>query len=144
MALIINKSALRAIPSAGYAGVVHQCRFEIPMPAGLMAGDIIEIGALPAYAHVCGAIFDADVQEGMVVDIGIMSGPVGANDPSRTCGNQLWDDLAVTGHIGGLTATDALRMQKNDVDRGIGIKVVTEATTFVPGAVLALEVAYNF
>lgn len=144
MALIINKPALRAIPSAGYAGVVHQCRFEFTMPANFVVGDIIEIGALPAYARICGAIFDADAQEGMVVDVGIMSGTVGANDPSRTCGNEFWDDLAVNGPISGLTTTDALRVKQTDVDRGIGIKVVTNATALVPGASLNLELAYHY
>ncbi len=142
MAIIKNDSGLLCVPSSGFAGVVHQQRFEISVPAGLVEGDIIELGVLLANARVVGCLFDADEQTDMVVDIGFMSGDVGSDDPDRTCGSDLFNDQAVNGVLTMFTTGAPLRLAKSDVDRSIGVKVVTKATTENVGGVLAIEVAY--
>ncbi|EBQ8762736.1 hypothetical protein BKM35_22135 [Salmonella enterica] len=142
MAIIKNDSGLLCIPSSGFAGVVHQQRFEINIPAGLNTGDIIELGVLLANARICGCLLDADVQTDMVVDIGFMSGDVGSDDQSRTCGNEIFNDQKVDGNLTMITTGAPLRLAKSDVDRSIGVKVVTKASAENVGGVFALEVAY--
>lgn len=142
MAIIQNEPGLLGVPSCGYAGVVHQHRFEINIPAGLVDGDIIELGVLIANARFGGFLVDADLQDGMLVDIGFMSGDVGDPDPSRTCGNQIFNDLAITGNLASILTGAPLRLAKSEVDRSIGVKVVTAATTPNVGGVFAIEVAY--
>lgn len=142
MSLIQNKPGLLSVPSCGYAGVIHQHRFSIAIPEGLAQGDIIELGVLIAGARFGGFLVDADLQEGMVVDIGFMSGEVGSDDPDRTCGNQIFDDLSITGNLASILTGAPLRLAKSDVDRSIGVKIVTPATTPAPGGLFAIEVAY--
>lgn len=142
MAIIKNDTGLLCVPSSGFAGVVHQQRFEINIPAGLNNGDIIELGVLLANARICGFLLDADAQADMVVDIGFMSGDVGSDDQSRTCGSEIFNDQAVDGTLTMITSGAPLRIAKSDVDRSIGVKIVTKATTENVGGVFAIEVAY--
>lgn len=142
MAIIQNKPGLLAVPSCGFAGVVQQQRFEIKIPAGLNDGDIIELGVLIANARICGCLLDADSQTDMVVDIGLMSGDVGDPDPSRTCGNEIYDSHTIDGVLATIDSTP-LRLVKDEADRSIGVKILTKSSAENVGGVFAIELAYT-
>jgi hypothetical protein len=101
-----------------------------------VTGRIIEMGPLPAGCVVVDMILDADDLDtdgspAVTIDVGLMSGSFGDPDPdgARTLGTEFFAASTV-GQAGGLvrpTAKGAVRTTKSDVDRGIGIKIATQA-----------------
>lgn len=142
MTIIKNDTGLLCVPSSGFAGVVQQQRFEIKIPSGLNDGDIIELGVLISNARICGCMLDADIQTDMTVDIGLMSGTVGSDDQDRTCGNEIFSAQPVDGTLATITTSTPLRVEPSDIDRSVGVKIVTKATTENIGGVFAIELVY--
>lgn len=151
MALIQSDFAqgIRMTPVPDCAGDVTACRFDITLKNAPAAGDIIELGVLPGNAVPVEAILDVDDLDSngtptITLDVGIMSGPVGKNDPARTCGNELFVASTV-GQAGGVvraTASSAFRIQKSEDHRSVGVKVAAGPATGAAGKTIALILFY--
>ena len=140
------------VPAAQWAGDVVAIRYEVSVPTDVADGDIIEVGILPAYHRIWDMTLDVDdidSSTAIVLDVGIMSGEVGADFDAdgttpRTCGDELLDG-ATTGQAGGMvrpTLGSAFRIAPTDQDRSIGVKVVTDAGAAEAG-VIGLTVFYG-
>lgn len=151
MATILSDYALAgkgfATPDA--AGDVVTNRFEFVLTsAALGAGDIIDLGILPANCSIVDALIDTDDLDTngtplISLDVGIMSGAVG-DSGVRTCGNELFavDTTARAGGVSRLTKNAALRIAKAEPDRSIGVKIVAAAATqAAAGAKFVLQVS---
>lgn len=151
MALIQSDFAqgIRMTPVPDCAGDVTACRFDITLTKALAAGDIVELGVLPGNAVPVDAILEADKLDtgaapAIALDVGIMSGPVGKNDPARTCGNELFvgSNVGQAGGVSRMTAATGFRIPKAEDHRSIGVKVATAPQTGAAGKTLALIVFY--
>lgn len=124
-------------------GVAVTARYEIDLAEAPASGDIIEIGGLPAYATVVDAILDTDALDSgtaIALDVGLMSGDYQEVDDDRTSGNELFEG-ATTAQAGGIlrmSKQEGFRIEKTDLDRGIGVKVTTVATGFQAGKIRLL------
>lgn len=149
MALIQSDHARGRLqtPVPAEYGVAVTARFAINLTAAPSAGDIIEIGGLPAHATIVDAILDADALDtgtpALALSVGIMSGAYQAVDDTRTCGTELFDGstTAQAGGISRMTKQTGFRIEKVAEDRGIGVEVDAAAGTFAPGT-LRLLVTY--
>lgn len=139
MALKQSDVVTRRQPARVNAGPsVVSMRAVFPISAALAAGDIIEMLVLPADCVLVDAVLDADDLDSgasptLAYDVGIMSGPVGLKDATRTVSNQIFSG-ATTGQAAGAaraSARTAFTIEPKGVDRSIGIKVSTAAATAV-------------
>lgn len=128
-------------PYPGFAGAVCAVRATFTVPTTIVEGDIVELVGLPPGCVPVDAIFDSDDLDSgtpaIVWDIGIMSGEFGDTDPTRSCGDELFDGIT-TSQAGGLvrpTLADAQRIAASGAARGIGAKLVTDAATAVAGTI---------
>lgn len=142
-------------PAPQSAGEVVAARFEHTLTtAQNVAGDIIELGILPANARVVDVVMDIDDLETettaptLAIDVGIMSGDVGESldedGNARTSGDELLDG-DTTGQAGGVvraTLAKAFRVAPTGKDRSIGLKVVTASTAAAEG-VIGVTVYYG-
>lgn len=118
--------------------------FNVP-PEGLKVGDIVEMTLLPAGCTVVDAVLavdksDSNAAQTLSLDVGVMSGEWQDSNPARSCGSELFDN-DTTARSGGTTRmslVSGFRLQKQPVNRSIGIKVEAAAATLVPGAVWTL------
>lgn len=122
--------------------------YVIPVAGALAAGDIIEIGRLPAYATICDAILISDkVDTGTTItlDVGIMSGTPGDTTAGRTCGNELFA-ASVNGQAGvveRMTKLAGFTIAETDADRAIGVKVVAAPVGLTAGNKIRVRVSYH-
>lgn len=129
MALHQSGWALGTIPVARpqTAHNTHAQLFIVDVPAaGFASGDILEIGALHAFASVIDAsIIPVGSLGEATVDVGIMSGELGdttnPDGSARTVGNELFQGAAITALLR-MTKTDALLLKPTEKHRSIGIK----------------------
>lgn len=105
----------------------HAQLFIVDVPAaGFASGDILEIGALHAFASVIdAAIVPVGDLGAATVDVGIMSGEMGEltnpDNTARTVGSELFAGATITA-LTRLTKTDALLLQPLEKHRSIGVK----------------------
>lgn len=150
MALIQSGWATRQRNTAnsGCAGVEIAQEFVYTTEAGktLAAGDIIELGVLPATNAISDAILVCDaVGASFAFDVGIMSGEVGDKDSVRTSGAEIFA-AAPTGAAGGVlrtTLASAFTIAPADKDRAVGVKVTAPATAQATGAKIRLILKYR-
>lgn len=103
------------------AGAVHTQKFSITLEATADETDIIELGVLPAYAHIVDAVlFTEGTFTGITADVGIMSGAVGSTDGARTCDEALFADADLTKVTRLAKASAWLLAPKADTHRSIG------------------------
>lgn len=130
MALVQSAWALgqKQAPVSREAGGVVCERYTFTVTSNLSAGDIIELGILPAYHTVVDAVLVVDEAGTATYDVGIMSGVVGDPSSSRTCGNEFFAGAAdaTTTRI---TKAAGLRLASSDSDRSVGVKVVGAGIT---------------
>lgn len=130
------------VPYPDCAGDVASCRFWYQLSGTEAAGDIIEIGVLPAYCTVFDAILDSDdldsnAAPALALNAGLMSGVAGKKDATRTCGAELFSGSTV-GQAGGVeraSAKTAFRIAPIETERGIGVKIATAAATGAAGTI---------
>lgn len=144
MTLIQSKYAKGTIPIAypSLAGAVSAMRFSHSIAAALVVGDIIELGVIPTGTRVVDIIMDSDALDTNAAptfawDVGIMSGAVGDDDPTRTCGNQFFvaSDVSRAGGVARPAKAAAYRTAPSSNDRSIGLKCTAAAATFAAGEV---------
>ena len=115
--------------------------------AGVAAGDVIEMGVLPAgYVPVDAILASEDLDSNgaplITLDLGLISGTAGLVDNTRTGGNEAFAASAV-GQAGGLarpTKAAFALTAPTTADRGIGVTVAAASATLVVGAMLRLTV----
>lgn len=148
MALIQGPYALGTAPVARpqTAYATHTQLFIVDIPAaGIAAGDILELGVLPSYAHITDAVIIPIGSLGAAtVDVGIMSGSVGeltnADGSARTNGNQIFAGAAITGLVR-MTKTDALVLPQTEAERSIGV-TFSAAVTAGAGKRFGLQLSF--
>lgn len=131
--------ATRRTPARVDAGpCLVSMRAIFPIRAALVADDIIEALVLPADCVITDAVLDASDLDGhatptLAYDVGLMSGPVGKIDLTRTVGAELFS-AATVGQAAGMARASvrtALAQMAAGLNRSIGIKVSTAAATAV-------------
>ena len=142
MALIQSSHAKgrKQAPYASEAGNVVAARFEVDLDAA-GAGDVIELGILPAYCVVVDATLVTDGLGGTATtaSVGVMSGTPGENDDTRTVGNELFDSAnVVASGLVRMSKTDMPLADTSETDTPVGMTVSESATGKV---VLILEYA---
>jgi hypothetical protein len=108
-------------------GVVAE-KYTFTIGANLAAGDIIELGILPAYHTVVDAILITDEIGTATIDVGIMSGTVGDPAQNRTSGNELFEGAADAGAVR-MSKVAGFRITPVEGDRSIGLKLVGAGVT---------------
>lgn len=109
------------------AGDVICERYSYVITSDLAAGDIIEMGPLPAFTFPVDATIVSDELGTVTLNAGIMSGDFGSDDQSRTCGAELFS-AAADASVVRMSLPGGFRLTPVDKDRGIGVKV-SEAIT---------------
>ena len=104
----------------------HGQLFIHDISAGVASGDILELAVLPPYARIIDAkLVNVGSLGAGSVDVGIMTGQTGnlLDDAgaARTCGNELFDDAAVTAGLVAMTKTAGVLLASSDKDRSIGV-----------------------
>lgn len=112
----------------------------------LAAGDILELGILPAYAIVHAAtIFTEGTFTALTADVGLMSGEVGAatnpDGTARTSGNEAFAAVDLT-TFASLSKKDMLLVAPSEKERSIGVKV-SDAVAAAAGKKLHLLLFYR-
>lgn len=130
-------------PDSLTAGEVVSQLYVIPILATYATGDIIEAFPLPAGMTVEDAVLISDALDesssppaAMAIDVGIMSGGVGEDDGTRTCGDELFDGVTTQVRAGGvlrMTEADGFKIAGSDSNRSIGIKLVAGSAAPVAG-----------
>lgn len=143
-------SGQRAVVNGDCAGDIVVNNYFVDVTAAqIVAGDIVDIGPLPAGHTVVGAILapddlDTNGTPTIALDVGLMSGTPGSTDTSRTCGAEIFSasQAARTGTTDRPTLTSAFRIQSVEYDRSIGVKFNTAAATAAAGRIrLSLHIA---
>lgn len=125
--------------------------FEHTIKAGqFAAGDIIEMGALPAGMVPAAAPVlvaddaDASATPTLTLDVGLMSGDylaaTNANGSARTCGAEFFAASAI-GQTGGVATSAVLagmKLAPSASDRSVGLRVAAAAATLTAGAKIRL------
>lgn len=109
------------------AGDVICERYSYVITSNLAAGDIIEMGPLPAFSFPVDAVLVTDELGDSTIDAGIMSGEFGSSDQSRTCGAELFS-AAADASVVRMSLPGVFRLTPVDKDRGIGVKVSAAIT----------------
>ena len=123
------------------AGDVDVVLASFTVPTGLANGDVIELGAIPAYAQVIDfkivtQALDSNGTPTVVFNAGFLSGTYGAQDNTRTCGAD-FINASTVGQHGGIqieNVTTGLLAIPSVSDRGFGITLTTGAATLAVGA----------
>jgi|GEM_PF-3559709 len=134
MAIIRSKYAKwgGSVNSVYQAGVNTVSEFEIDVSGGLLAADIVDLGALPAGAIVNDAqLYAGSTAIGTTnVSVGFLTGRTGEalNDDgtARTVGNEIFAAQAAAAlhtTVARLTKPDALVASASNVNRCIGLQV---------------------
>lgn len=117
----------RVASVCGEAGEVVCERYSYVITSNLAAGDIIEMGPLPAFAFPVDATLVTDELGAVTIDAGIMSGEFGSQDQSRTCGAELFSAAADASAVR-MSLPGGFRLTPVGKDRGIGVKVSAAIT----------------
>jgi hypothetical protein len=142
--------ANKALPSPIGADDTTTIVGEFVVPTGLANGDIIEMAGLPVYAipvdlTVCGDQVDSNGTPTVSLDCGYLSGNYGANDSSRTIGNEFFAaDTSFRNAAGGFVRSakkNGFMVTPATTEKGIGLKLAAGAATLVVGAKIRLMVA---
>jgi hypothetical protein len=145
MATILSKFAKNQLATivADGAGDIAVNDFYMDLTAAqINAGDVIDIGVLPAYHTVSDAILIADDLDSngtptIALDVGIMSGTPGDAVSVRTCGAEIFA-AANTAQAGGIarpTLASAFKILSTQADRSIGVKFATGSATAAAGRI---------
>lgn len=146
MAILQSSHAkgLKQTAVAAAAGLVVTEHFTYSASA-LAAGDIIELGVLPAGARLVDATLvvddlDSNATPTITLDVGLMSGSVGSTDGARTCGAELFaaNADARTGGVARMSVRGGFRLAPVEADRSVGVKVTAAAATAQAGVVTLL------
>jgi len=123
MAIITSDVAKgkQAIAYPAYAGHVVVEIATMFSPASLVAGDILEIGILPAMTRVVDLVLASD-NVGFSGHVGLMDGEVGSKDTSRICGNEFIANGTING-VKRLAKAEGWSVGSTDHDRSIGIRM---------------------
>lgn len=149
MALLQTNEArgITTTPGPLTSGVVVETDSEFTIPAGLAAGDVVEMLRLPAYCTVVDAMLVADdldtnATPTVALDVGFVSGVVGKKDNARTCDNVFFsgDTIGRTGGVSRMTRAGGFRVAKVEEERAIGIRIATAAATLAVGTKVKLVV----
>lgn len=139
-------SIITPMPSRVGVPVVFTVAFKVP--AGLAAGDIIEMCDLPESTTVVDAKLICDDLDSngaplIALDVGLMSGEPGSTDAGRTCGNELFaaDQVGRAGGVSRMSKAAGFTIPKAPAKRSIGVKVATGAATLTPGGYIRLQLA---
>lgn len=137
---ITNQLPTITADSAGDT-VVNDYFFDITA-AQIVANDIIDLGILPAYHSVSDAVLlpddlDTNGAATITLDVGIMSGTPGDTASARTCGAEIFSasTAAQSGAAVRPTLPSAFKILAAELDRSIGVKIVTGAATATAGRV---------
>lgn len=134
MAIVRGKYAKwgGSVNSCYQAGVDTISEFEVDVSAGLLAADIVDMGALPAGAVITDAKLWADsVALGTTnVSVGFLTGKTGEalNDDgtARTVGTEIFNaqaGAALNTTLARMTGAAAMRAAPSNVNRSIGLQV---------------------
>lgn len=122
-------------------GVVNRFYIDVT-PAMLVAGNIFDIGILPAGHTVIDAILcptdlDTNGTPTITLDVGIMSGFIGNTTDVRTSGAEIFaaSNAAQTGSVARPTLPSAFSITAAPINRSIGVKVVTGPATAAAGRI---------
>ncbi len=107
-----------------------------------IAGDIIDIGILPAYHTISDVILapddlDTNVSPALTLDVGLMSGTPGDTTNTRTCGATIFS-ASTAGQGATVTRASlltAFNILPTEVDRSIGVKIVAASATAAAGRI---------
>lgn len=145
MATIASKFATGALPTVtgDCAGDVVSADYFMDVTAAqIVAGDIIDLGPLPAYHTVSDAILipddlDTNGAPTLTLDVGIMSGTPGDTTSVRTCGAEIFSASTAgqTGVVARPTLPSAFKILPTELDRSIGVKFLAGAATAAAGRV---------
>lgn len=122
--------------------IVNQFFYDLPAAQNI-AGDIIDIGILPAYhtvdsvALICDDL-DSNGTPTITLDVGLMSGTPGDKTSVRTCGAEFYaaSTVAQTGStIAAMTLTSGRTVLPTELDRSIGVKIVAGSATPAAGRI---------
>lgn len=123
------------------SGVANQFFIDVT-PAQLVAGNIFDIGILPAGHTVLDAVFapddlDTGATPTVTFDIGVMSGVIGDVISARTSGAELFaaSNAAQTGAIARPTTRSAFTIPAAAFNRSLGVRVVTAPATAAAGRI---------
>ena len=121
------------------ANAVHTQTFEYDFAKkALAATDILEIGAIPAYAKVIDAKLYADTALADI-SVGLLTGAFGSTDAARTADATLFASGAVSATaVSRLALSSVLKRAAQDTDVGIGVK----AAAAVSAGKLYLELSF--
>jgi len=114
-------SGKQTVAYPAYAGHVAVQTVNINSPATLNAGDILEIGVLPALTRVVDLVVASD-NVGFSGHVGLVDGEVGLKDATRSCGTEFIANGTMNG-VKRLVTPPAFRVGSADHDRSIGIKM---------------------
>ncbi|MGL4860508.1 MAG: hypothetical protein ACRC5A_12395 [Enterobacteriaceae bacterium] len=121
-------TGVTATPSPVYVGTVTGVK--ILFKVHCKTGDIIELGMLPAFCQLIDVKLMAEESAAEPVnikmDVGLMSGSPGENDPARTCGNEIFDGLDFSGKIVMPQTSRLFFIAPSDRDRSIGMKILSD------------------
>lgn len=141
MAVILSKFAQSKYPIAyaTYAGEISVNDYFVDLTAAdQVAGNIIDLGELPAYHTVTDAILiPGTLGAAITLDVGIMSGTFGTADNTRTMGAEIFaaSTAAQAGTVARPTLATAFTILPSERNRSIGVKIVTAPTTPVAGRI---------
>ena len=134
-----NGSVSAAYPDC--AGDIIVNRYELDLASGVLkgvtlgAGDIIDMGVIPANSTVVDVIIDSDDLDSngtptIAFDVGVMSGNPG-DTGSRTCGAEFFSasTVAQAGGVARTTLKTAFRVAPAQSDKSVGLKITTAAAT---------------
>lgn len=120
----------RQIARPQTANAVHVQVFEYDFSKGEVdTTDILEIGAIPAYARVVDAnLYASAALTGVAV--GTMSGEFGSTDSARTASDNLFasGNVTATG-VTRLSLSELLKRIPTDKDVGLGVTVGAKASS---------------
>lgn len=151
-AIILSQFAKRVLDTVNgdCAGDLVVNDFYVDLAAGdLVAGNVIDFGILPAGHSISNVQLipddlDTNGTPTLALDIGLMSGTPGANDATRTVGQELFagSTAAQTGSVVTPTLKSAYTVQAQNYDRSIGVKIATGPATAAAGRLRARVTMY--
>lgn len=118
----------KVAPISREAGGVVAEKYSFTITKDMAAGDIIELGILPAYHTVVDAVLITDEIGIATIDVGIMSSTVGDPAQNRTSGNELFAGAADAGAVR-MSKVAGFRIAPVEADRSIGLKLVGAGVT---------------
>lgn len=108
-------------------GAVHVAKVKHVFSATTDENDIVEMVTLPAFAQLVDwLIVPEGTMTGITADVGLMSGDPGSTDLARTCGDELFDAIALDGGVKRAVEVDGFNIAPVGYDRSIGLKLSDE------------------